>query len=269
MSRTVRIDLAYDGAGYHGWQVQPGLRTVQGVLAGRLERLLARPAKPTGAGRTDTGVHALGQVAHVSDLTADEVERVVRALPGLMPEDMAVRAVREVSPSFDARFSARWRRYVYRLGFAPDLFRRTQEWQLESGLDSGLNRAAMDAAAARLVREDDFASFCKTASLRENNRCDVAHCRFSWDDLSATFEIRADRFLHHMVRTAVGTLVEVGRGRRVPDDIDAILAARDRRAAGAMAPAHGLYLAEVGYDSELDDPTYIVPDAAPGEKETP
>ena len=174
---------------------------------------------------------------------------------------MSVLDAREVSPDFDARFSARWRRYVYRLGFAPDLFRRLHEWQLAPGLD----RAAMDAAAARLVREDDFASLCKTASLKESNRCDVTHCRFSWDERSATFEIRADRFLHHMVRTAVGTLVEVGRGRRAPEDIDAILAARDRSAAGAMAPAHGLYLAEVGYDSALDDPSYTVPAGPPGE----
>jgi len=250
MTRTVRIDLAYDGGGFHGWQVQPGLRTVQGELSRLVSRLLGREIVPTGAGRTDAGVHALGQVAHVSGLDASETERVCRALAAMAPDDVDIREVREVAPVFDARFSAQWRRYEYRLGFRPDIFRRRLEWQVLPDLD----REAMDAAAAQVPGERDFSSFCKTASLRENNRCDVRLCRFEWDGDSAIFHIRADRFLHHMVRTLAGTLVEIGRGRRAPEDMGAILSARDRRAAGAMAPPHGLYLAAVGYPPELDDP---------------
>ncbi len=259
MTRTVRIDLAYDGAAFHGWQIQPGLRTVQGELARQLSRLLGRDANPTGAGRTDTGVHALGQVAHLSDLNTDEIARIDRALAGMVPVDMAVRGVREVSADFHARFSARWRRYEYRLGFRPDIFRRTLEWQPNRVLD----RAAMDAAAALVVGEKDFASFCKTSSIKENNRCCVEYCRFAWADDSATLDMRADRFLHHMVRILVGTLEEVGRGQRAPEEMTAILATRDRRAAGAMAPAHGLYMAEVGYDPAFDDPAYTVPGDIP------
>ena len=267
MSRTVRMDLAYDGTAFHGWQIQPELRTVQGELARLLTRLLGRETVPTGAGRTDTGVHALGQVAHTCGLSADEAERLCRALPGMTPEDMQIRTVREVSPSFDARFSARWRRYEYRLGFRRDIFRRRLEWQVERELD----RVAMDAAAARVPGERDFSSFCKTASLRENNRCRVGDCAFEWADDSAIFHIRADRFLHNMVRTLVGTLLEVGRGRRTPADLDDILAARDRRAAGDKAPPCGLYLAEVGYDARLDDPAYTAPGPRPDEptEETP
>ncbi|MBU0741706.1 tRNA pseudouridine(38-40) synthase TruA [bacterium] len=260
MSRTVRIDLAYDGTDFHGWQIQPGLRTVQGELSRLLAKLLGRGAVPTGAGRTDAGVHALGQVAHVAGLNTDEAQRVCRALSAMAPGDLDIRAVREVSPSFDARFSARWRHYAYRLGFRRDIFRRRAEWQVNRDLD----RAALDAAAAHVPGERDFSSFCKTASLRENNRCDVRLCRFDWADDSAIFQIRADRFLHHMVRTLVGTLVEVGCGQREPADMIAILTARDRRAAGSMAPPHGLYLAAVGYPQQLDDPAYTDPGDDPG-----
>jgi len=267
MTRTVRIDLAYDGSAFHGWQVQPELRTVQGELARLLSRLLGRETMPTGAGRTDTGVHALGQVAHASGLNGNETARLCRVLPGMAPEDIDIRAVREVSPSFDARFSANWRRYAYRLGFRRDIFRRRLEWQVSDELD----RAAMDAAAARVPGEHDFSSFCKTASLRENNRCRVVDCAFEWSDDSAIFGIRADRFLHNMVRTLVGTILEVGRGRRAAADLDDILAARDRRAAGDKAPPCGLYLAEVGYDARLDDPAYTSPGPRPDDptEETP
>lgn len=261
------MDLAYDGTAFHGWQIQPDLRTVQGELARQLTRLLGRETVPTGAGRTDTGVHALGQVAHCLGLNADEVERLGRALPGMVPEDIQVRAVREVSPAFDARFSARWRRYEYRLGFRRDVFRRRLEWQVGRDLD----RAAMDAAAARVLGERDFSSFCKTASRRDNNRCRVVDCAFEWADDSAILHIRADRFLHNMVRILVGTLLEVGRGLRGAADLDDILAARDRRAAGNMASPCGLYMAEVGYDAQLDDPAYTAPGPRPHEptEETP
>jgi tRNA pseudouridine38-40 synthase len=267
MARTVRIDLAYDGTGFHGWQIQPGLRTVQGELAALLARLLGREAVPGGAGRTDTGVHALGQVAQVVGLDDGEAARLCRALPGMAPEDVDIVSVREVSPSFDARFSALWRRYEYRLGFRRDIFRRRLEWQVDGALD----RAAMDAAAAVVPGERDFSSLCKTASLRADNRCRVDHCAFEWADDSAIFDIRADRFLHHMVRTLVGTLLDVGRGRRRPADLSGILAARDRRAAGDKAPPWGLYLAEVGYDAALDDPAYTAPGARPDDRteETP
>lgn len=267
MTRTIRIDLAYDGSGFHGWQIQPGLRTVQGDLAAMCWRLLDREVKPTGAGRTDTGVHALGQTASLQDLSAAEADRLVRALARLAPEDIRVTDVREVAAEFNARFSATWRRYEYRLGWNDDLFRRTVEWQLDGGRD-GIDTAAMDAAAAHLVGRRDCRSFCKTSSWKDDNTCDVREALFDWRDDGATFMIRADRFLHHMVRTIVGTLVEIGRGRRAADDIPDIIAALDRGAAGTMAPPQGLYLAEVGYPDELMEPG-PAPDDHEQPEETP
>lgn len=250
MSRTVRIDLAYDGSEFHGWQIQPGLRTVQGVLAAEVGRLLGREALPVGAGRTDTGVHALGQTASLDGLSDDEAERLVRALPRMGPDDLEIRAVRPAPPGFSARFSALWRRYEYRLSLERDLFRRRLEWQLDGPLD----RAAMDAAAAGLRVRADWRSFCKTSSWKDDNTCTVTRAGFVWDDRGAVFHVQADRFLHHMVRTLVGTLVEVGRGRRRPEDLTEIIAARDRGAAGTMAPPQGLYLAEVGYPEAPSEP---------------
>jgi tRNA pseudouridine38-40 synthase len=255
LAPRVRIDLAYVGTGFHGWQVQPDLRTVQGELARALARLLARDALPTGAGRTDAGVHALGQVAHVELRDAREVARVCGALAKLAPDDVAVHAVREVSPAFDARRSATWRCYRYRVHWRRNIFDPhafVVPWRLD--------RDAMEATAARLPGTHDFASFCKADSLRDDNTCRVERCTLEWSAEGCILRIRADRFLHHMVRNLVGFLLEVGRGARAPETLDAVLAARDRRAAGMMAPAHGLFLDEVGYPDRLLDPGYL-PDA--------
>ena len=250
MSRTVRIDLAYDGGGFHGWQLQPDQRTVQGVLNDEIARLLGREVTTSGAGRTDTGVHALGQTASLGGLSEVEVRRLESTLPRMGPDDVRFTSVREVAPDFHARFSALWRRYEYRLSFEDDLFQRRVRCLVRGPID----RAAMDAACVHLLGKHDFRSFCKTASWREDNTCDVAEARFAWSDAGGVFHVRADRFLHHMVRTLVGTLLEVGRGARDPDEIPAVLAAHDRGKAGIMAPPQGLYLAEVGYPDELMDP---------------
>jgi len=251
----LRLDLAYVGTGFHGWQMQRDLRTVQGELARQLERLLFRACVPVGAGRTDAGVHARGQVAHVAVRDEREAARVAGALPHLVPDDVAVLAVRRVSPAFNARLSAVSRRYAYRIAsrrniFAPYAFQAP--WRLD--------REAMAAVCPRLLGTHDFRSFCKTASLKADNRCRVDLCELEWDDDGGIFQIRADRFLHHMVRNLVGLLLEIGRGARRPDDVDRILAARDRRAAGMMAPAHGLFLEEVGYPEALLDPGYLPTD---------
>ncbi len=252
----VRIDLAYVGTGFHGWQIQPDRRTVQGELAGILTRLLQRPAQPTGAGRTDAGVHARGQVAHLELATAAEVLRVGRALPKMVPDDLQVLGVAAVSPAFDARHSAIARRYAYRLQWRRNIFDPHAfhvPWRVD--------RDAMDAACARLRGTHDFRSFCKTGSLKADNTCRVEVCGLEWTDRGGIFHVRADRFLHHMVRNLVGVLLEVGRGARRPEDLDRILAAGDRRAAGMMAPAHGLFLEEVVYPPQLLDPRYVPADA--------
>ena len=249
------IELSYAGGAFHGWQIQPRGRTVQGELAAACSRLLGRPVVPVGAGRTDRGVHARGQVAHLSVRTPAEVERLQRALGGLVPDDMAVRGVREVSPAFDARRGAESRRYSYALYLGRDLFRAFC-WQVERPLD----RVAMGRAAADLLGSHDCSSFCKTRSLKEGgNVCALDLCRFDWLDDSAILHVRADRFLHHMVRNLVGTLVEIGLGLCPDDAIPSILAARDRARAGRMAPATGLFLEEVRYPAHLLDPAWRDP----------
>lgn len=254
----VRLDLAYVGSGFAGWQMQRDRRTVQGELAARLERLLQRTCRPVGAGRTDAGVHARGQVAHVELRTAAEALRVCRALPKLCPDDIQVLAAAVVSPAFDARHSALSRRYAYRLRQRRNLFD-----PFAFHVPWPLDRAAMQDACARLRGSHDFSSFCKAGSLRDDNHCRVELCALEWDGDTGILHIRADRFLHHMVRNVVGVLIEIGRGRRRPADLDGILAARDRRRAAFLAPAHGLFLEEVAYPPRLQDPGYLPPGYIP------
>lgn len=255
----LRIDVAYVGSEFHGWQIQPDARSVQGDMRDGLTRLLGRVAIPVGAGRTDAGVHARGQVAHLTVNNADEVERVTRALPRLMPGDIDIKAVRRVSPSFNARHSAVARRYSYRLVQMRDIF-RPHAWHIFRPID----REAMNRAAADFVGSHDFSSFCKAKSLKkDHNLCDVGHCVFDWADDSAIFHVQANRFLHHMVRVMVGTLVEIGRGERSADEIPRILADRNRSASGRMAPAQGLFLEEVLYPERFLDPDFIDPDYPP------
>lgn len=256
-ARRLRLDVAYDGAGFHGFQRQAGLRTVQGELMAMAARLLQREVPLVGAGRTDAGVHARGQVCSVAVRDDDEAARLIRHLPSMAPEDLQLLAVRPVSPLFNARFSATARRYSYHFLLRPDVFRRRHAFLVTARLDRG----AMDAAAAHLVGTFEFTSFCKESSRREEGRqrCAVDLCRFEWRDDSAILHVRADRFLHNMVRIMAGTLLEVGLGRRRPDDIPAIIAARDRRQAGRTPPAHGLFLEEVSYPPELLDPAFAGP----------
>lgn len=251
----VRLDVAYVGADFHGWQEQPDRRTVQGDLKREIAHLLGREATLVGAGRTDTGVNARGQVAHLNVRGRPEFERLERALARRLPPDISLNAVTLVSPDFHAIRSARSRRYSYHLYRGKDIF-RPFEWQIHWPLDSG----AMDRAAGDLLGEHDFSSFCKTSSLKDDgNGCRVDLCAFEWSGASAIFQVRADRFLHHMVRIMVGTLVEIGRGARPADSIPAILAAGDRSAAGFMAPAAGLFMEEVEYPARLSDPGFREP----------
>lgn len=251
----IRIDLAYVGEDFYGWQMQPDRRSVQGDLAAMLERLVDRRCIPVGAGRTDAGVHARGQVAHVELANAAEVARVCGALSKLQPADIHITAVRPVSVAFNARHSATARRYAYRLKFERNIF-DCCAFQVPRWLDQD----AMNAACRFFKGDHDFSSFCKTGSLKENNHCAVDLCALEWSAEGGIFHIRANRFLHHMVRNLVGLLVEIGRDQRATHEVEAILAAQDRQAAGKMSPAHGLFLEEVYYPDELMDPDYLPPD---------
>ena len=247
----IRIDLSYDGTGFSGWAAQPGRRTVEGVLAETLGHVLRLPAAPrlTVAGRTDTGVHARGQVAH-ADLQdavwAAHADAARRRLARALPPDIRVRAIGSAPDGFDARFSALWRRYSYRVcddSAAADPLRRHETLWHPRGLDL----AAMNAAAGTLTGEHDFAAFCRR---RQGATTVRALRRLDWrrdDDGVAVACVVADAFCHNMVRALVGALLAVGAGSRPPSWPSAVLATAVRDPAVRVVPPHGLCLEEVRY----------------------
>jgi tRNA pseudouridine38-40 synthase len=243
---TARITLAYDGSEFHGWQVQPGLRTVQGSLTAALQRLLPLHALPPGAGRTDAGVHARGQVASLPLSGPDQLERLQRALPALMPDDVQILRVQAAAPEFHARHSARGRHYSYRILPGRDPLRRRNHWCIERRLDV----ERMQRACVALRGRHDCTSFAVASSLQSTSPlCEIRAVELTREGDALIFRIAADRFLHSMVRTIVGTLVEIGYGRRDEDAFASILSRRDRQLAGSTAPAHGLSLDAVDYEA--------------------
>jgi tRNA pseudouridine38-40 synthase len=258
----LRIDLAYDGTGFHGWARQDGLRTVQGDLERALDTVLRTDGcAVTVAGRTDTGVHARGQVAHldvddalvaaVSASRAPADEALLRRLNGVLAPDVRIHRVAPAPVGFDARFSAVWRRYCYRIADEPaavDPLRRGHVLAWPRSLDLAL----MNDAAAVLLGEHDFASFCRK---REGATTIRSLLELSWVRVDGVAEatVRADAFCHNMVRALIGCLVAVGEGRRDPAWVATVLAARMRDPAVTVVRPHGLTLEEVGYppDDEL------------------
>jgi tRNA pseudouridine38-40 synthase len=247
----VRIDLAYDGAGFHGWARQPGLRTVQGELETALATLLRLDSvEVTCAGRTDAGVHARGQVVHV-DVPRPLPDRLERRLNAVLADDVVVRAVTEAAAGFDARFSALWRRYAYRIADAAEAVDPLSRGHVLA-LRRPLDLDAMNTASAALVGEHDFAAFCRRREGATTVRT-VLELRWERDAGGAAVgTVRADAFCHHMVRSMVGALVSVGDGRRSVGWMEELLAACVRDPAVTVLPAHGLTLEEVGYPPEAD-----------------
>jgi tRNA pseudouridine38-40 synthase len=252
----VKLVVAYDGGGFHGFADNAGVRTVMGVLTDALSRVVRAPVALTGAGRTDAGVHAWGQVVS-GDLPDDtDLDGVVRRLNKLCAPAVAVRSAARTDDDFDARFSARWRHYRYDVWNAavPNPLLAGRAWHVVHPLDL----ASMTAAGAHVVGEHDFSSFCRRPPLEEGRPerslvRSVMHVGWSevpWaldDGRLLRFEIRANAFCHQMVRSIVGTLVDVGAGKYAAGDLPAMLAAARRDAAGQVAPPHGLTLWEVGY----------------------
>ncbi len=253
---TLRLTVEYDGTDFSGFQWQPAVRTVASVLEAALTRILAQPIKVTGAGRTDAGVHACGQVVSLATASAFPFERMAQALNSVLPADLSVREAAVVEPGFSARFAARERSYVYVV-----LNRRARSAlaaRYAAHAAEPLDLEAMRAAAALLVGERDFRSFCGTPPEAGGTVRTVRRLTVDRGDAWVRVAIAADGFLHHMVRAIVGTLLECGRGRRAPEQVAAILAARDRSAAGVNAPPCGLYFAGAkfadGYDSFAEPP---------------
>jgi tRNA pseudouridine38-40 synthase len=237
--------LAYDGAAYRGWQVQPGVPTVQGRVLEALRPLTRGEVRLVGASRTDAGVHALGQVASVETVEPVAPRTVLAALNARLPRDIRVLAVRTVPPDFDARRTARLKRYGYLLETGPVAwpFLRDHAWHVGHPLDTD----AMAQALAPLRGKRDFAAFCAAPGRGRDPVCSVRAVRVVARGDRVGVLMSADSFLHHMVRNVVGTLVEVGLGRRPPGWVADVLAGRDRRAAGPTAPPQGLHLLRVLY----------------------
>jgi tRNA pseudouridine38-40 synthase len=243
MLRNIKLKIEYDGTDFHGWQVQPNLRTVQGEIEDKLNVMLKHKVNLIGAGRTDMGVHALGQMANFQTESQLGVEAIQRGLNGLLPDDIVVKKAEEVDLSFNARYSAKSRVYHYRIYLGRTAILKRYVWEVLYLL----NLERLLEATSEIQGEHDFSSFCVAESTKENNVCHVAFA--NWERLGdeLIFKIEADRFLHTMVRSLLGTLVEVGRGYFSVSDFVSIMQAKDRKQAGPTAPACGLYLFEVKY----------------------
>jgi tRNA pseudouridine38-40 synthase len=243
----LRLVVAYDGTAFHGFAESRGVRTVAGTLVDALERLLHDRPEIVVAGRTDRGVHAWGNVVSLEVPPATDPWKVQDSLNSMLGPEIVVREADLVEGTFDARRSARWRRYRYTIVNrpVPDPFLARYAWWISESLDLRALRLAADP----FVGEHDFSSFCRRGPEGTANVRRVIESR--WEDRGGgvlVYEIRANAFCWQMVRSVVGTLVEAGRGKRTPGEMLAIIRACDRQAAGQMAPAHGLCLVEVGYD---------------------
>lgn len=238
------IYLSYDGTAYHGWQVQPNGKSVQGTLQQALSTLLRTEIAVTGAGRTDAGVHARMMVAHFDAELLISTRDLVYRLNGILPHDIAISDVRPVSQDLHARFSATSRTYHYYVHTVKSPFLRDSSWRLVHEPDFG----AMNEAAKTLFDYTDFTSFSKVNTDTKTNICHIM--RAEWvqlDEHEWRFEIQADRFLRNMVRAIVGTLMMVGRGDCTVQDFRDIIEKKDRCAAGDSVPARGLFLVDVTY----------------------
>jgi tRNA pseudouridine38-40 synthase len=246
--RSVQLVLHYDGAGFSGWQRQTAARTVQGVLEDAMARLCGERVPVLGAGRTDAGVHARGQAAGVRVPERWTPAALRRALNAVLPDDVWVAAAHEMRDDFHARYSAVARRYSYAVGLdeaAASPFRRRYEWAYRRPVDP----TVLSAAAAELVGDHCFRAFAVhgTAPPEDAHRCEVREARWEARGPGLTFHVEANRFLHHMVRFLVGTMLDVASGRRSLASFVALLTADSNRGVSAPAPPHALVLERVTY----------------------
>jgi tRNA pseudouridine38-40 synthase len=243
----IRLTIHYDGRGFHGWQVQPEQRTVQGELERVLARLTNRPTAVVGSGRTDRGVHATGQVAAADVPARWNPQSLRRALNALLPDDIWIADAGEAAPYFHPRYDAQARSYLYRIGLAQHAdspFQAPWCWPLLRPVDL----SALEEAAALLLGEHSFRAFAKAGQEERGDRCVVSEARWSpWEGLGLEFHVTANRFLHHMVRYLVGTMVDVGLGERPAEDIARLLRGEEGLETSPPAPPEGLFLCAVAY----------------------
>jgi tRNA pseudouridine38-40 synthase len=239
--RNFKVVLEYDGTGFHGWQIQPDRRTVQGELSRAIEEITGERSTVTGAGRTDAGVHAAAQVASFASGTRLAPGVLCRALNARLPEDIRIRNAEEAPRGFNARFDAKSRTYHYILIRRPTALWRRYYYLVTAELDL----AAMRRAAGELVGEGDFTAFASSRDDSATKRCRVMQAGVIETPPLVTIAVTADHFLHHMVRSIAGTVLEIGRGKR--RDMAEILAGLDSAPGGPTLPPHALYLMHVGY----------------------
>ena len=242
---TFKATIEYDGTAYAGWQRQPGRPTIQEAVEASLRSITQTDISAIAAGRTDAGVHALGQVVSFKSEKSLSPDDWLRALNATLPEDISVRSVERAADDFHARFSAVRKLYAYRILHRPE--RSALEHGRAWHIYGKLNLDAMRETAKYLVGTHDFSSFQGHPTDVDNPICNLQRLDIVRDQDIVRIEIEADRFLKQMVRAMVGTLAEVGQEKRKPEEMKRILEAKDRRASGYTAPAHGLYLVHVTY----------------------
>ena len=243
MQRNIKLEIEYEGTDFSGWQIQPKLRTVQGEIQDKLQTILGHKINLIGAGRTDVGVHALGQVVNFKTTNELDKNSIINGLNGLLPDDIVIKRIEEVDLNFNSRYDAKSRLYKYRIYLGRTAIWRKYVWEVLYSL----NLENIFEATKKIEGEHDFSSFCVAESTKDNNACRVFSAIWEKSEDELIFKIEADRFLHTMVRSLVGTLVEVGRGYFSASDFVNIMEAKDRKKAGPTAPACGLYLVEVKY----------------------
>lgn len=244
--RRFKLTLHYDGAGFFGWQVQPGVRTVQAELEAALSRLRNSPTTVIAAGRTDRGVHATGQVVSALMPAKWDADDLRRALNAILPDDIWIAAVENAPPDFHARYDASTRSYVYRIGttdHAASPFVRRYCWALAIALPI----TSLNDAARRFMGEHSFRAFAKAGQPERGELCTVRMAEWRPYPHGVEFHVTADRFLHHMVRYMVGTMVDVARDRRPASDIDELLGGASALETSPPAPPEGLFLSHVSY----------------------
>lgn len=241
--RDIKLLIEYDGTNFVGWQSQATGRTVQDEINKVLDQILQEPINLIGSGRTDSGVHARGQVASFRTNSHMGVGSMQSGLNGILPEDIFIHAVEEVAEGFNARYDARERVYRYFISMKPTAIGRHYQWFVKYDL----NLVSMNAVAAQIIGDNDFEAFCKNDPEARHFRCTVAASFWKETPSTYIYEVRANRFLHGMVRALVGTMVDVGRGFIPVTAFRDIMASKDRRKAGMAAPPQGLFLEEVIY----------------------